>query len=734
MSEKKEMDRFSARTKKGYTNINSSTESDLLDIDIEVDSDDLDFEKKVPFINSVGNEIPMLKGLSLDSGNDILYKRKNLPIIGNKEVSSQYKIVGAVATLSLVSLLSGGFFYSVTNDKITKVVEHSNVFSMDIQRANLLFSESLLGKPESINELNEVINKARSSFNSLNELTGGDVSLNKEYENLNRNIAILKNNFELLHSSNERVAEFNKEIMEMDAKIDRFISIYSRQALNQNELANVYSLKISLQILNANYSNVLLSDKINDSNINLLNQYREVFKDILLTLKDGDRGRSINPIQTRELIEAYNVIVPSWTQISNKIQTITGKSKELIETKNLNESTYKYIVSIVNKTTQMINKYKSNQSNLVLLSQIAILLGLIFLLLSIVSIFYIYSYEKDNKESEENAKKEKLEMHMNDMVATLLYTQGGDLRNDLKVHEGATSYLADSINTTIEALRTLVKQSIDMAGLLEEKTSEIKTVSEKMLLDTEKQAKDIKETGASVILISEAINKISDNTIKGYEEAQKTVQISRDGNTQVGESLGVMKEIKNNMEETVSLMRKVFESSKQILSIVEILAEINQDTEILSMNVTVQATRAGEAGKPYKIVADSFKALSERSALEGKKASGLLNGIVNDIKIALSAIEKTRNEVEHGVNVTEKAFESFAVMKDTTEKLAVTVESISKDAKEHAKTAVQVEKEMREILTTTETNRKSTEDTVNAIKDISTVAQDMTRSVKTFKI
>ena len=732
MSEKKEMDRFSARTKKGYTNINSSTESYLLDI--EEDLNDVDFEKKVPFINSVGNELPMLKGLNLDSENDILYKRKKLPIIGNKEVSSQYKIVGAVATLSLVSLLSGGFFYSVTNDKINKVVENSNVFSMDIQRANLLFSESLLGKPESINELNEVINKARSSFNSLNELTGGDVSLNKEYENLNRNIAILKNNFELLNSSNERVAEFNKEIMEMDAKIDRFISIYSRKALNQNELANVYALKISLQILNANYSNVLLSDKINDSNINLLNQYREAFKDILLTLKDGDRVRSINPIQTRELIEAYNVIVPSWTQISNKIQTITGKSKELIETKNLNESTYKYIVSIVNKTTQMINKYKSNQSNLVLLSQIAILLGLIFLLLSIVSIFYIYSYEKDNKESEENAKKEKLEMHMNDMVATLLYTQGGDLRNDLKVHEGATSYLADSINTTIEALRTLVKQSIDMAGLLEEKTSEIKTVSEKMLLDTEKQAKDIKETGASVILISEAINKISNNTIKGYEEAQKTVQISRDGNTQVGESLGVMKEIKNNMEETVSLMRKVFESSKQILSIVEILSEINQDTEILSMNVTVQATRAGEAGKPYKIVADSFKALSERSALEGKKASGLLNGIVNDIKVALSAIEKTRNEVEHGVNVTEKAFESFAVMKDTTEKLAVTVESISKDAKEHAKTAVQVEKEMREILTTTETNRKSTEDTVNAIKDISTVAQDMTRSVKTFKI
>jgi hypothetical protein len=137
MSEKKEIDRFSARTKKGYTNINSSTESDLLDI--EEYSNDLDFEKKVPFINSVGNEIHMLKGLNLDSGDDILYKRKNLPIIGNKEVSSQYKIVGAVATLSLVSLLSGGFFYSITNDKINKVVENSNVFSMDIQRAIYYF-------------------------------------------------------------------------------------------------------------------------------------------------------------------------------------------------------------------------------------------------------------------------------------------------------------------------------------------------------------------------------------------------------------------------------------------------------------------------------------------------------------------------------------------------------------------------------------------------------------------
>lgn len=730
MSEKKEMDRFIARNKKSGGNNPAQTAQQSLDDD----SNGLDFDKNVPFINQVGAELPILKGLNLDSTGDVVYKKKILPIIGKKDVPSQYKIVGLIATLSLASLITGGFFYSVKNDNINKVVENSNDFSMDIQRINVLFSESVLGKPESFNELNEVALKAKKSFTSLTDLTGGDPSLNQDLDNVIKNIAIVKSNFELLRSSTDKVAEFNKEIMEMDSKIDRFIAIYSRQALNQNELANVYSLKISLQVLNANYSNVLLSDKINETSIAMLNQYREVFKDILLTLKDGDRAKSISPIQTRELIEAYNLIVPSWTQISNKIQVITSKSKELIDTKNLNESTYKNIISVVNKTSQLITKYKKSQANLILLSQLAILLGLVVLLLSIVSTFYIYSYEKDNKESEENAKKEKLEMHMNDMVASLLYTQGGDLRNDLKVHEGATSYLADSINTTIEALRTLVKQSIDMAGLLEDKTSEIQSVSEKMLVDTEKQAKDIKDTGASVILISEAINKISANTIKGYEEAQKTVKISRDGNTQVGESLGVMKEIKNNMEETVSLMRKVSESSKQILSIVEILSEINQDTEILSMNVTVQATRAGEAGKPYKIVADSFKSLSERSSLEGKKASTLLNGIVNDIKAALVAVEKTRNEVEHGVNVTEKAFESFAFMKDTTEKLAITVEGISQDAKEHAKTAVKVEKEMREILTTTEKNRKSTEDTVNSIKEISTVAQDMTKSVKTFKI
>lgn len=730
MSEKKETDRFIARNKKnGYTQSVQDTSS------IDVDSNGLDFDKNVPFISKVGGDLPPFKGMALENmDSDLMYQKKILPIIGNKDVPTQYKIVGAIATLSLFSLIGGGFMYSVTNDNINRVVENSNEFSMDIQKVNILFSESVLGKPESFNELTDVATKVNKSFAELASIAGKDAGVMKDLDSVNKNILILKSNFELLRSSTEKVAEFNKEIMEMDTKLDRFISIYSRQALNQNELANVYSLKISLQVLNANYSNVLLSDKINETSINMLNQYREVFKDILLTLKDGDRSRSINPIQTRELIEAYNVIVPSWTQISNKIQTITSKSKELVDTKNLNEVTYKNVVSIVNGTSKIVNKYKSAQSNLVMLSQLAILLGLVLLLLSIVSIFYIYSYEKDNKESEENAKKEKLEMYMNDMVASLLYTQGGDLRNDLKVHEGATSYLADSINTTIEALRTLVKQSIDVAGLLEDKTGEIQSVSEKMLVDTEKQAKDIKETGESVIQISDAINKISTSTTKGYEEAQKTVQISRDGNTQVGESLGVMKEIKNNMEDTVSLMRKVSESSKQILSIVEILAEINQDTEILSMNVTVQATRAGEAGKPYKIVADSFKALSERSALEGKKAANLLNGVVNDIKAALLAIEKTRNEVEHGVNVTEKAFESFAVMKDTTEKLAVTVESISQNAKEHAKTAVQVEKEMREILTTTETNRKSTEDTVNAIKDISTVAQEMTKSVKTFKI
>lgn len=647
---------------------------------------------------------------------------------------NKYKVIGAVSLLSILGIIGGSFTLNMYSGKLKTVTTLGNDLSFNAQKINVLYPESIQGKDESLLELKRSVENIEKTYGVYRSEIGGVEQLQGLITTIKKNYEVLNKNFSLFRSSKERIVGFNSDVRALDKGIDEFINIYTRTSLNVNELRNAYDLKVQLQAISGYYSSIVLSDTVTDESISKLEVARDNIKNILISLKDGDASKNIRAISSRELTGAYNGIVKSWSDVSKNVNLLTLNSKDMMLTKSLIELTYKATDSIIKNNNNILGAYTSSAETKVLISQIILSVSLMLLLISLLLTNIIYLKEKEQRVSEDRRKKALLEDDIKKMADDLIKVESGNLSKTLDVSDGIIGYISDSINITIEALRNLVTKVKDISVVLGDRASDVNGIALNMMTVTQKQKKSIDDVGNSVIDITRAINVIAVKAQDGELEARNSLEVSNSGSQKVDDYLRRMEDIKTNVDNTVILMDKASKSVEEIQTIVYILNEINQDTEILSLNATIQATKAGSDGKSFKMLGDLVKELAKKAASEGRRVDNLVKGVMESMQTVNDALVKTKQEVEIGLDLSKKVSDSFADMKQSSEKISSVVKTISDETKEQARKAEIVQDGMRFVIESTKEQVKASDDTVKSIQEILEASQNMVKSVKPFKI
>jgi twitching motility protein PilJ len=106
---------------------------------------------------------------------------------------------------------------------------------------------------------------------------------------------------------------------------------------------------------------------------------------------------------------------------------------------------------------------------------------------------------------------------------------------------------------------------------------------------------------------------------------------------------------------TSKRIKRLGESSQEIGSIVELINDIAEQTNILALNAAIQAASAGEAGRGFAVVADEVQRLAERASNATKRIEPLVQTIQSDTNEAVSSMEQTTAEVVAGARLAEDA-------------------------------------------------------------------------------
>jgi twitching motility protein PilJ len=231
-----------------------------------------------------------------------------------------------------------------------------------------------------------------------------------------------------------------------------------------------------------------------------------------------------------------------------------------------------------------------------------------------------------------------------------------------------------------------------------------------------------------------SIEEVSGNAERCSDVARHSVEIAHKGGEAVRRTIAGMNTIRETIQDTSKRIKRLGESSQEIGNIVELIEEIAEQTNILALNASIEASRAGEASRGFAVVADEVQKLAERSAGATKKIEVLVSTIQSDTNEAVMSMERSTTDVVGGALLAENAGAALEEIEQVSHQIASLVHNISSSSKEQTSVAGAITKNMhvlREISTKT---TESTAAASTAISKLSELASQLRRSVAGFTL
>lgn len=276
----------------------------------------------------------------------------------------------------------------------------------------------------------------------------------------------------------------------------------------------------------------------------------------------------------------------------------------------------------------------------------------------------------------------------------------------------SSNYLGDfkTIQTSIESFTSVLSESLNEISMAEKRISDnaeqIASSSQSLAQGATEQAGSIEELYASLEDLSKSAEKNVDVSSAAQARARQTGEQIATGSKQ--------------MEEMVSAMSDISNTSQQIGQIIATIENIAFQTNILALNAAVEAARAGEAGKGFAVVADEVRSLAAQSDQSAKATKKLIEDcvkaanrgtrIVNDVSVSLQKIL----ELVTGSN------------KD--------IEVIARAVDQEAESIIQVTGGLEQISTVTQTNSASSEEAAAISSELFTQTRRLQEQTRKFRL
>jgi twitching motility protein PilJ len=302
------------------------------------------------------------------------------------------------------------------------------------------------------------------------------------------------------------------------------------------------------------------------------------------------------------------------------------------------------------------------------------------------------------------------------------------------VTEEITGAIADSVNFTIDALRTLVTTINNTASEVSLSTVKTQNTAKELAQASNRQAREIASASAAVTDMAESMLTVSHDADNSANVAKQSMDIAQKGAQVVRNTIGSMEKIRENIQETSKRIKRLGESSQEIGDIVGLITEIADQTNILALNAAIQASTAGDAGRGFAVVADEVQRLAERAGNATKQIEGLVNTIQADTNEAVKSMEMSTAGVVSGASMAEESGVALKEIEAVSIELSNLIKGISDSTKQQSKVAVSVSDSMNVIQEITLQTSEGTEETSNSLISLNELSAELGRSVSGFKL
>ena len=672
----------------------------------------------------------------------------SLPLIGHMPVTSQMNILGTIALL-LVALTALMVFLDATaRSQSATYVTVAAQMQYHTQRLAKAAGLAARGQPTAFAQVQD----SRDEFASfLKVLQDGGYAFGVEVpsaattdelksrldelaqrwpESSKSASAILAARNDLVALA-QNIAQVRVGAEEMAAGSQELTSLMSQSGSTPGQVLRANRLTVLAERLGRGSAEILGAETIDPEVPFLIGKDTNDLRDLIRALENGSDALAIVPVRDSEARAKLGDLRKQFEGFEKNVSPILRELQKLVTARQAGSQLVAGSEQLQGAVGRLQDTLQAEKPVGTLIA-VFVLAGLLVVVLIVMGLVFLADSRRSAAQAERENKKNQ------EAILRLLNEMGdladGDLTVKAEVTEDITGAIADSMNYTIDELRTLVTGVNSAAISVTQKTAQAQSISAELLGAAERQSKEIEETTTQVLRVSRSISEVSTTAEEGAQVAQRSLAAADKGRLAVENSISGMNEIRDQIQETSKRIKRLGESSQEIGEIVELISDITEQTNVLALNAAIQAASAGEAGRGFSVVAEEVQRLAERSGEATKQIGAIVKTIQADTQDAVAAMEKSTQGVVEGAKLSDAAGQALTEIDSVTKNLAQLIQQISQATQTQAEATTAVAKNMQGILEITRQTTRGTQQTAGSIQDLSSVAQELKSSVAGFKL
>lgn len=289
-------------------------------------------------------------------------------------------------------------------------------------------------------------------------------------------------------------------------------------------------------------------------------------------------------------------------------------------------------------------------------------------------------------------------------------------------------------NVFIEKLETIVGKVAVHALTLGDAAAELEATAKETAEQATKQHQQAERITVTMNEMSSAVQEISSTTQRAAEDARTAEDSAKMGGAKVQSTVQSIGDVLKTNEETSTKIEELGKSSAAIGKIVNVINEIASQTNLLALNASIEAARAGEHGRGFAVVAGEVRRLAERTSTATKEIDATVRAIQTGTSEAVEAMRSSMSHVHSGVESAQSSGEALNSIIQGSESVQRMVTQIASAATEQSYSAQSVSENVNEIAAIIQQMASSSQHSVEACRQLSTLAHELTGLVGSFKV
>ena len=293
--------------------------------------------------------------------------------------------------------------------------------------------------------------------------------------------------------------------------------------------------------------------------------------------------------------------------------------------------------------------------------------------------------------------------------------------------------LSQSFNHMMSKLQSVFKTIQGQVDEVDKTVGAVATSAQDVAQSSANQSNSSSSMAAAIEQMSVSIDTVSSNAVEARAMAVEAGKMSDQGNHIIKQTQNEMATIAQIVSDASSVIKVLGEESRQITSVVNVIKEVADQTNLLALNAAIEAARAGEQGRGFAVVADEVRKLAERTAQSTLDISSMVEKIQASASEAVKGMGGVVDQVESGQNLTREAGERMQSIAEGAAIASSSITGISDALKEQSQASHDLARHVESIAQMSEENNAAVESAAESIKYLSRLAHDVRDALHVFK-